>query len=139
MRKAGVMIIIRDGLMLGISRRNDPSKYGFLGGKYDFIAGDRDTNDTAIREAKEEAGIQVISTEHIFTRVEPKESPTGEDFFVYCYYATAWKGEPRDSEEGHVKWLTQAELTSPEIGAFADYNARTLEAFKALFPNVPLI
>lgn len=137
MRNAAVMLVIRDGLILSISRRNDKTKYGLPGGKVDET--DRSIAAAAVRETLEETSIHVILTEHIFTRVEPKVSPDGEDFHTYCYYALAWEGEPHNSEEGEVKWLTQAELTSPEVGAFADYNRRTLDAFQVMFPNIPLI
>ena len=137
MRNAAVMLVIRDGLILAITRRHDKTKYGLPGGKVDET--DRSTAAAARRETLEETGVQVILSEHIFTRVEPKERPEGEDFYTYCYYALAWEGEPRNSEEGEVKWLTQTELTSPEVGAFADYNARTLTAFKTVFPNITLI
>lgn len=136
MKEAVVALIIKDGLILAISRRHNRSKFGLIGGKVDS---DESREQALIREVKEETGVHVILSEHIFTRVEPKERPEGEDFYTYCYYALAWEGEPHNSEEGEVKWLTQAELTSPEIGAFADYNARTLTAFKTLFPNIPLI
>ena len=32
-KEAGVMLIVEDGLILGISRRHDKTKFGFLGGK----------------------------------------------------------------------------------------------------------
>jgi 8-oxo-dGTP pyrophosphatase MutT (NUDIX family) len=137
MRNAAVMLIVRDGLILGISRRHDKTKFGLPGGKVE--ENDRSTAAAAQRETLEETGVHVLLAEHIFTRVEPRERPEGEDFHTYCYFAMAWEGEPRNSEEGEIKWLTEAELTSPEIGAFADYNRRTLEAFKKLFPNIPLI
>jgi len=54
----------------------------------------------------------------IYERVEPKESPDGDDFRTFAFYATAWTGEPKNLEGGTVKWLTAAELTSKETGAF---------------------
>lgn len=137
MRNAVVVLVIKDGLILAISRRNDKTKFGLPGGKVEET--DPTMMFAARRETLEETSVQVGLLEHIFTRVEPKERPEGEDFYTYCYYALNWKGEPQNSEEGEVKWLTQAELTSPEIGAFYDYNSRTLEVFKTKFPNVKLV
>lgn len=132
MRDAAVMLIIKDGLILSISRRNDSTKFGLLGGKLD-------TNETpeqaAIRETIEEAGVKVSKCDFIFRRDEPRENNNGEDFHVYCFYALEWEGEPiHSSEEGEVKWLTEKDLTTDK-GAFADYNRRTLEAFKLKYPN----
>ena len=136
MRQAVVALIIKDGRILAISRRHDKTKFGLIGGKVDP---EETLEQALVREVKEEAHVTINSLVLIFTRVEPKVTPDGEDFNTYCYYALVWEGEPQNSEEGEVKWLTQAELTSPEIGAFADYNRRTLDAFKVLFPNIPLV
>lgn len=132
MRDAAVMLIVKDGLILSISRRNDKTKFGLPGGKVEpnesICAG-------AIRETLEETGVLVTNCELIFQRNEPKDSPDGEDFNCYCYYATDWSGEAVDSEEGKVVWLSEEELIGP-MGAFPDYNRRTLEGFKVKFPNV---
>lgn len=132
MRNAAVMLIIKDGKILAVSRRYDHTKFGLAGGKVE----DGETPGmAAIRETYEETGVRVSDCIHIFTRDEPKDRPEGEDFHTYCYYATEWHGEPKDSEEGIVRWLTERELTG-DMGAFADYNTRTLTAFRTLFPNV---
>ena len=138
MRQAGVMLIIKDGLILGISRRHDKNIYGLPGGKFDPEAGDLDTMDTAIRETREETGIIVKHTMFIYERVELGDGSNKEDFFSRCYYALEWAGEPTNSEEGEVKWLTAKEVTSTKA-AFGDYNKKTLDVFKTMHPNVYLI
>ncbi len=134
MRNAAVMLIIKDGLILAVSRRYDKTKFGLPGGK---VEPDETTEAAAIRETFEETGVQVTKCEFIFLRDEPKDRPEGEDFHAYCYYATEWSGDPHDSEEGVVKWLTEQQITS-DTGPFGDYNRRTLNVFKTKFPNVPL-
>jgi 8-oxo-dGTP diphosphatase len=134
MRNAAVMLIIKDGLILAVSRRYDKTKFGLPGGKQEP---DETTEAAAIRETLEETGVTVSKCEFIYLRDEPKDRPEGEDFHAYCYYATEWSGEPHDSEEGVVKWLTEQEITSDK-GPFGDYNKRTLNVFKAKFPNIPL-
>lgn len=134
MREAAVMLIIKDGLILGISRRHDPSKFGLPGGKVEPY---EQPHQAAIRETQEECGIKVSDCVLIFRRDELRDTPEGEDFHAYCYYALQWEGEPISSEEGVVKWLTAAELTG-ENGAFSDYNIRTLQAFKQLYPNISI-
>lgn len=134
MRNAAVMLVIKDGCILAVSRRYDKTKFGLPGGK---VEPDETTEAAAIRETFEETGVQVTKCEFIFLRDEPKDRPEGEDFHAYCYYATEWTGEPHDSEEGVVKWLTEQEITS-DTGPFGDYNQRTLNVFKTKFPNVQL-
>jgi 8-oxo-dGTP pyrophosphatase MutT (NUDIX family) len=59
MKEAGVMLIIKDGLILGISRRHNKAIFGLPDGKFDPEEGDQTTKDTAIRETHEETGILV--------------------------------------------------------------------------------
>ena len=132
MREAGIMLIIKDGLILGISRRNDKTKFGLPGGKLE----DGETPwQAAIRETKEETDVTVTAFTQIFRREELPATPDGEPFYTYCYYAMTWSGQPKDSEEGVVKWLTVEELIST-AGAFPDYNKKTLDAFKEKYPHI---
>lgn len=136
MRQAAVMLVIKDGLILGITRRSDKTKYGLLGGK---VSLNETPQQAAIRESLEEAGIIVKSCIEIYKRIEPGDgSLNGEDFHSTCFYATDWSGDPQDSEEGNVKWLTVDEITCTKA-AFGDYNTKTLNVFKTIFPNIKLI
>ncbi len=135
MKEAGVMLIVKDGLILSISRRDNKTIFGLPGGKFDLAENDRDTKDTAIRETREETGVIVKDCTFIYERMEPRHAPHGVDFFSRCYYATEWEGEPHNSEEGEVAWLTEEEITSTKA-AFPDYNRKTLTVFKAMFPDV---
>lgn len=139
MNQAGVMLIVKDGLILSISRRYDKTIFGLPGGKFSPNPpdNDRDTKDTAIRETREETSVVVKDCQFIYERMEPKHAPSGIDFFSRCYYATEWEGEPQNSEEGEVTWLTVEELTSTKA-AFPVYNRKAIDVFKTLFPNVYL-
>lgn len=132
MKNAAVMLVIKDGLILSVSRKNDPTKWGLVGGK-------QEPNETllaaAIRETKEETSVVVTDAVYLYRREEPRDRPEGEDFNCYAYYATAWSGEPKSSEEGEIAWLTKEELTGSK-GAFAEYNKNTLTEFRKLFPEV---
>lgn len=134
MKQAGVMLIIKDGLILSISRRNDKTKFGLPGGKCEE---NETPADAAIRETAEETSVLVSECEWIYTREEPRHSPEGQDFECHCFYAHKWQGEPTNSEEGEVKWLTVKELTTTS-GAFPDYNRRTIDVFKSMYPDVYL-
>lgn len=132
MRNAAVMLVVKDGKILAVSRRHDKTKFGLPGGK---VEPDETPEQAAIRETEEETGIKVSDCVFIFRRDEPRDRPEGEDFHAYCYYALNWSGEPHDSEEGTVEWMTEEDLIGDK-GAFADYNNRTLITFKTLYPNI---
>lgn len=129
MREAAAMLIIKDGLILGVTRKTNKDIFGLPGGKID---NNESAMEAAIRETKEETGLTVKSCVEIYARVEPP-GLDGKAFHTTCFYATEWEGEIKSSE-GEPKWLTEFELTtSPELGgcgAFPDYNRDTLEAFK---------
>jgi 8-oxo-dGTP pyrophosphatase MutT (NUDIX family) len=136
---AGIMLIVKDGLILAVSRRHNKEIFGLPGGKFDEVSGDKDTLDTAIRETQEETGIIVKSACFIYERVEMGDGPNKADFYSTTYYAMDWDGEPQNNEEGvEVKWLTAKELTSTKA-AFGDYNRNMLDIFKTQFPDVKLI
>lgn len=138
MKKAGVMLIVKDGLILAISRRHNKNIFGLPGGKFDGDAGDATPMDTAVRETREETGVNVTIPTFIYERVELGDGPNGVDFYSSTYYAIEWEGEPQNSEEGEVKWLTAQELTSTKA-AFGEYNRNMLNVFKGMFPGVQLI
>ena len=135
MKEAGVMLIIRDGLILGITRRHDKNIFGLPGGKKDPT--DKDTKETAIRETREETSVVVNDCVFLYERVELGDGPTGVDYYSRVYYATDWEGNPCSSEEGDVKWLTAEEITCSHA-AFGDYNRKTLDLFKIKFPDIYL-
>lgn len=133
-KQAAVALIIKDGLILSINRRNDKTKYGLIGGKVDL---GETLSSALIREVKEESNINVINYSLIYSRVEPG-GLDGIDYTTYCYYIDSWSGLPSSSDEGDLKWLSQSELTGAN-GAFPKYNTDTLNVFKNKFPNVFLI
>lgn len=137
MKRAGIMLIIKDGLILGISRRHDKTIFGLPGGSHDEALGDVCTQDTAIREVEEETSIRVKDCVFLYKRVEFGGIDKPIDFESDCYYATEYEGAPANSEEGEVKWLTVEELTSTKA-AFGDYNANMLNRFREMFPEVYL-
>lgn len=130
MREAAVMLIVKDGLILSISRRDDKTKFGLPGGK---VEPGETLWQAAMRETLEETSVTVTHCVEIFRREEV--APSGEVFYTCCYYANLWAGEPKDSEEGVVKWLTDEELTITH-GAFADYNRATIDILKLKYPNI---
>lgn len=132
MREAAVMLIIKDGLILGVSRKYNDKLFGLVGGK---LEEGETAAEAAIRETYEETGIKVTECTQIYRREEPPDSIGGEYFYAYAFFATSWEGIPHTSTEGLVKWITAEELTSSS-GAFPDYNRATLDSMKKMFPNV---
>jgi len=125
-KQAGLMLIIKDGLILGISRRNDPTKFGLIGGGREIF--DQSVKDTAIRETKEECSITVNDCILLYVQDDTNH-------ICSCFFATDWSGEPTNSEEGNVEWLTEKEITETK-SAFGQYNKNTLIEFRKTYPNI---
>ena len=135
MRDAAVMLLIKDGLILGVSRKDDSTKWGLPGGKKEF---NETPEQAAIRETLEETGLKILSCHFIFNRIEPSTTDDGIPFNTHCFYADSWEGEIRNSEEGQVKWLKPSVLSSHTSGAFPEYNLITLMKFKKAYPKIIL-
>jgi len=132
-RDAGVMLVIKNGLILVVSRGLGSNKWALIGGKAE--PGET-PQQAAIRETEEESGIKVTKCEKIYSRVEPNQNEDGLDFYSTVFYATSWSGEPRSSHEGEVKWAEASLITSDETGAFQQYNKNALYLFSKQFPKV---
>lgn len=135
MRKAAVMLVVKDGLILGVSRINDSTKWGLAGGK---VEEGESTQEAAIRETFEETGIRVNACSFLFERIEPSKTIDGVSFNTYCFYADDWSGEIFPSEEGDVKWLTPGKLMKLESGAFPEYNLIAINILRKLYPSIYL-
>ena len=133
MKEAAVMIIIQDGLILGVSRKNDSTKFGLPGGK---LEPHELPKDAAVRETFEETGLQVKNAVYLYRRDEVSEN--NKIFHTYCYLALDWEGTLSSSEEGIARWLTAKELTGMS-GAFPEYNMQALNELKKLKPKLELI
>lgn len=132
-RDAGVMLIIKNGLILAVSRGVGSTKWALVGGKAE--PGET-PEEAAKRETLEETGIKVHKCEKIYSRIEPKTSDDGLDFFSTTFYATSWEGEPKPSHEGDVKWVESSVVLSEETGAFPQHNKNALYLFSKQFPKV---
>lgn len=134
--EAGIMLLIKDGKILCVSRKEDHTSFGLPGGKRD--PEDASVKDTAIRETFEETDIIVKDCVFIRDRVEPGAGDNPVDYHSHCFYATDWSGTARACEDAKVEWMTEAELlfsSSP----FIEYIKETLDMFKELYPKVELI
>lgn len=134
MRSAAVMLVIKDGLILSVSRKNNTFLFGLVGGKVDE---GETPEQAAIRECFEETGVKVKTCVQLYKRVVPAISADGLDFSTYCFYAIEWEGSPQQQEEGIIAWLSAEELTTDK-GAFPDYNRKTIQVFRQLYPDAYL-
>jgi 8-oxo-dGTP diphosphatase len=104
------LLLLRGDEVLLLRRANT----GYEDGNYSVVAGHLDGNETAsqamVREAAEEAGIQVAQADlrfvHIMHRKEAAEAEERIDLF---FSATRWKGEPVIGEPekcGELRWAS---------------------------------
>ena len=81
-------------------------KMEWTGGKFDAEKGDKNIFDAAIRETKEEIGVEIKNPEKVglfHFKFEDKEE---WDQDVTLFIATEWSGEPSESEEMRPKWFS---------------------------------
>ncbi len=117
---AQVVLLNKEGLVLGVSRKNDHSDFGLAGGKMEDI----DNNDpmaTAIRECKEETGLDVSNLRLVFAI--HKSGNMG-----YTYLAD-YEGEINHNEPHLVKWVPFQLLIN---GSFGRYNKMVSESLTSM-------
>jgi ADP-ribose pyrophosphatase YjhB (NUDIX family) len=113
---AQVVLINPSGLILGVSRKNNHYDFGLIGGKMD----PSDNNDpklTAIRETKEETGLDIYDLKLVFAI--HKDGNMG-----YTYLAK-YTGEINHNEPHVVKWVPMQVLIN---GSFGKYNEMVSES-----------
>ncbi len=113
---AQVVLLNEEGLVLGVSRKTNHNDFGLSGGKMD----PEDNNDpmaTAIRETKEETGLDIHDLQLVFAI--HKNGNMG-----YTYLAK-YTGEINHNEPHVVKWVLFDELIK---GSFGKYNKMVAES-----------
>jgi 8-oxo-dGTP diphosphatase len=111
---AVLLLLIKDNKVL-LQRR---FKTGYADGWYNLVSGHVDNREFAkqalVREAKEEAGIDVEPENLKFMHIQQLVPCPGEKEFVYLYFeCKKWKGEPKIMEpEKHddLSWFPLNEL-----------------------------
>lgn len=121
-RKAACVLLYNEhGQILGVSRKDDPNAFGLPGGKVDP---GESLEEAAIRECKEETGLDVWGLEKAFERLCEGETDYDTTTF-YAKYDSAQLIGSAEHETGHIKWVTWVELLR---GPFGKYNRRLLDS-----------
>ena len=112
------LIYTKSGNVIGVSRKDNPTAFGLIGGKVD----EGETPEQAlVRETFEETGLTIMTCERIFQRIDG-------DFICFTYLCTA-EGEITTTESGVVKEVTWMDLF---IGPFGYYNLELYKHLKTL-------
>ena len=85
-------------------------RWNGTGGKFDSEKGDKTILDAAVRETKEEIGVEIKNPEKfaIFHFKFANKEEWNQD--VYLFVANDWSGEPTESEEMMPKWFSFDEI-----------------------------
>jgi ADP-ribose pyrophosphatase YjhB (NUDIX family) len=113
---AQVVLINPEGLVLGVSRKDNHEDFGLPGGKMEPID-NGEPKFTAIREAFEETGLQISNLRLVFAMHK-------DGYMSHCYLAD-YKGEINHNEPHVVKWLPFETLIK---GSFGKYNEMVCES-----------
>lgn len=111
-----VGVIEQNGYVLAVSRKDDDTDFGLVGGKVE----ENETPEQGLcREILEETGISAIKYKLIGCRnVDNKK--------VFIYKVIDWVGVPMQMEENSiVKWLTKEEMCLQKT--FGEFNKKTFE------------
>jgi len=118
------IILLNDkNQVLCVSRKDDHTDFGTVGGKVD--PEDLTTVDAAIREAKEETGLDITNLQLVYANF--KNGAMG-----YTYLAD-WSGEIDFDEPHVVKWGPFSFLIA---GSFGKWNAEVYNSLKEMGINV---
>lgn len=117
---AQVVLLNKEGLVLGVSRKDDHNDFGLPGGKMEDID-NGDPMATAIRETFEETGLKVTNLYKVFQ--------THRDGGMGHTYIADYEGEINHNEPHVVKWVPFQLLIN---GRFGKYNKMVAESLTSM-------
>ncbi|MCW1968942.1 MAG: NUDIX domain-containing protein [Anaerolineae bacterium] len=107
------LLFVRDGQLLMIRRFNT----GYEDGNYSVVAGHIEKGESptqaAIREAREEAGVEITPNALEFAHVQHRWSGSPREYCDYYFWVRHWQGEPRNCEPDKcddMRWVSPNDL-----------------------------
>lgn len=113
---ACVVLINPEGLVLGVSRKDNHNDFGLIGGRMEDIDND-DPIETAIRETREETGLTITNLRLVFA--------IHKGGFMGFTYIADYEGDINHNEPHVVKWV---EFKTLVRGSFGRYNQLVAES-----------
>lgn len=115
MKQTTLCLLLKEGkILLAMKKRGFAvGKWNGAGGKFDAEKGDKSILDAAIRETKEEIGVDIKDPEKVAVfkfRFPFKKPEDGWDQDVHLFLVKNWGGEPAESEEMAPKWFALNEI-----------------------------
>lgn len=101
------VVVLKDGLVLGVSRKTNLNDFGLIGGSLESF--DKTPEDGAIRECKEETGLDITNLRLIYAKVHT-------DGRIGYTYLADYSGNIEYDEPHVVKWTNFSELIKGSFG-----------------------
>ncbi len=107
------LFFVRDAQLLLIRRFNT----GFEDGNYSVVAGHVESGESAtaaaVREAREEAGVEIAPHDLEFVHVQHRKSTPVHEYCDYYFFVRHWLGEPHNCEPhkcDDMRWVSPKQL-----------------------------
>lgn len=112
MKKTTLCLLLREKeILLAMKKRGfGAGRWNGAGGKFDPDAGDKNILDAAIRETKEEIGVEIKNPESFGKFIFNFPANPEWDQEVSLFVAKDWVGDPKESDEMMPKWFKFEEI-----------------------------